>query len=105
MASTTGFEQDNTGAFIRKDPESVMDYTIDYTNFLAAGDLIDTSTFTATSGITIDSNSKAANEKSVTVILSGGTAGTTYTIKNTVVTDNGITAVKRFRVKCEEIHL
>ena len=50
----------------------------------AAGDLIDTSTFTATSGITIDSNSKAANEKSVTVILSGGTAGTTYTIKSTI---------------------
>ena len=105
MASTTGFEQDNTGAFIRKDPESVMDYTIDYTNFLAAGDKIDTFTFTATSGITIDSSSKSANEKSVTVILSGGTAGTTYANKSTVVTDNGITAVKRFRVKCEEIHL
>lgn len=105
MASTTGFEQDNTGAFIRKDPESVMDYTIDYTNFLATGDHIDTFTFTATSGITIDSSSKSSNEKAVTVILSGGTAGTTYTIKSTIVTDNGITAVKRFRVKCEEIHL
>ena len=105
MASTTGFEQDNTGAFILKDPESVMDYTIDYSNFLAAGDTINTFSFTATSGITIDSSSKAANNKSVTVVLSGGTAGTTYTIKSTIVTANSTTAVKRFRVKCEEIHL
>ena len=105
MASTTGFEQDNVGAFIRKDPESVMDYTIDFTNFLTGGDLLNTHAFVADSGITVDSSSKATNEKSVTVILSGGTAGTTYTIKCTVTTDNSLTVVRRFRVKCENIHL
>lgn len=105
MASTTGFERDNTGAFIRKGPLEVMDYTIDFTNFLTGGDLIDTHTFTADTGITVDSSSKAANEKSVSVVLSGGTAGTAYTIKCTITTDNGLTVVRRFRIKCEEIHL
>ena len=105
MASTTGFEQDNTGVFIRKDPESVMDYTIDFQNFLTSGDLINTHAFTADTGITVDSSSKAGDEKSLTVLLSGGTAGTVYEIKCSMVTDNSLTVVRRFRVKCEEIYL
>ena len=38
MTATTGFERDNVGLFIRKDPQSVMDYIVDYTNFLGTGD-------------------------------------------------------------------
>jgi len=43
-----------------------------------------------------------ATNKIVTITLSGGTEGTVYTIKNTITTDNGRVAVKRFRVKVEK---
>jgi len=102
MTATTGFERDNQGAYIRKDPQAVLDYQLDYSNYLASGDHISTSTVTVDSGITLDSNSLHSNGKLVTINLSGGTAGTVYTVKNTIVTNDNRTAVKRFRVKVEE---
>ena len=102
MTATTGFERDNQGAFIRKDPEAVLDYQLDYTNYLASGDSITTSTVTVDSGLTKDSDTLTGSGKLVTITLSGGTEGTVYTVKNTVVTNDGRTAVKRFRVKVEK---
>lgn len=102
MTATTGFERDNQGAYIRKDPEAILDYTLDYTNYLATGDTISSSTFTVDTGITKTADTIASGNKVVNITLSGGTAGTVYTIKNTIVTANGRTAVKRFRVKVEE---
>ncbi len=102
MTATTGFERDNQGAYIRKDPQAVLDYQLDYSNYLASGDHISTSTVTVDSGITLDSDSLHNNGKLVTINLSGGTAGTVYTVKNTIVTNDNRTAVKRFRVKVEE---
>ncbi len=103
--SATGFERDNQGLFVRKDPQSVMDYTIDYSNFLASGDALSSHTITVDTGITKDSSSIVTGNKKVTMTLSGGTAGTTYTIKISATTSDGFTSIKRFRVKSEEIHL
>lgn len=105
MTATTGFERDNTGYFIRKDPESVMDYFVDYSTFLESGDSISSQTTTADTGITVDSSSIHNNNKKVIIFLSGGTAGETYTIKVVAVTANALTLVHRFRIKCEQIHL
>lgn len=102
MTATTGFERDNQGAYIRKDPEAVLDYTLDYTNYLTTGDTISSSTVTVDTGITKTADTVDATNKIVSITLSGGTAGTVYTIKNTIVTANARTAVKRFRVKVEE---
>ena len=102
MTATTGFERDNLGAFIRKDPEASLDYQLDYTNYLATGDLISTSTVTVDTGITKVADTIDATNKIVSITLSGGTEGTVYTIKNTITTDNGRIAVKRFRVKVEK---
>ena len=105
MTATTGFERDNVGFFIRKDPASVMDYFVDYSTFLESGDSISTQTTTADTGITVDSSAIESGNKKIKHILSGGTAGTTYTIKTVAVTDDGLTLVHRYRIKCEEIHL
>lgn len=105
MTASTGFERDNQGLFIRKDPESVMDYTIDYTNMLVDGATISSHTVTPDSGITKDSSSIVSGNKKITMTLSGGTVNTVYTIKLTVVTSASYTIVRRFRVKCEQIHL
>ena len=57
MTATTGFERDNQGLFIRKDPSAVMNYTIDYTTFLESGDSITSQTTTVDTGMTVDSSS------------------------------------------------
>lgn len=105
MTAITGFERDNVGLFIRKDPESVMDYTIDYTSFLATGDTITSQTTEADTGITVDSSSIVTGDKKVTMVLSGGVVGTAYTVKVTANTNDGLTFIHRFRIKCENIHL
>lgn len=73
-----------------KDPSDVLDYTIDWNDsvkpVLESGESISTSTWTVPSGITKDSDSKTSTK--TTIVLSGGTAGTTYEITNTIVTDN-----------------
>ena len=77
MTASTGYERDNTGAFIRKDPESVLDYTINWSDFLTTGDTISSATYTVDTGLTKDSNSNTTT--TTTVTLSGGTAGTVGT--------------------------
>ena len=105
MTATTGFERDNVGLFIRKDPQAVMNYSIDYSSFLDSGDSITSQTTTIDSGMTVDSSSIHSNNKIVLMQLSSGTVGTAYTVKVTANTNDGLTFVHRFRIKCEEIHL
>ncbi len=105
MTATTGFERSTEGLFHRKDPDAVMDYTIDYSSFLAAGDSITSHTITPDSGITKDSSSIVTGNKKITMKLSGGTVGTAYTIKVTAGTNDGLTFVHRYQIKCENIHL
>ena len=103
MTASTGYERDNTGAFIRKDPESVLDYTINWSDFLTSGDTVSSATYTVDSGLTKDSNSNTTT--TTTVTLSGGTAGTVYTVKCVMTTGASRVAARRFKVKCEELHL
>lgn len=73
-----------------KDPDEVLDYTIDWqgtTNpVLGTSETIITSTWTVPSGITKDSDSKT--NTTTTIVLSGGTDGVQYEIANKIVTDN-----------------
>ena len=101
MTAITGFERDNEGYFIRKDPEAVMDYVIDYSTFLATGDTIASQTTTADTGITVDSSAILSGDKKIKHIISSGVAGTNYTIKTTATTADGLTLVHRYKIKCE----
>tara|TARA_Y100001972_G_scaffold64707_1_gene78929 strand:- start:267 stop:584 length:318 start_codon:yes stop_codon:yes gene_type:complete len=105
MTATTGFERDNQGLFIRKDPEAVMNYTVDYSTFLESGDSIASQTTTVDAGMTVDSSSIVSGNKKVTMKLSSGVVGTAYTVKITAVSNDGLTFVHRFKIKCENIHL
>ena len=70
----------------RKDPDAVLDYSIDWSDWLTGSEVIATSTWTVPSGITKDSDS---NNDTLTVIwLSGGTAGVTYRLVNHIKTDS-----------------
>ena len=71
---------------------AVLDYSIDWTSFLA-GDTISTSTWAAEStGITIDSETEAGAVTTVT--LSSGVLHREYAVTNTIVTTAGRTATR-----------
>lgn len=66
-----------------KDAQAVLDYTIDWSDWLVS-DAISTSAWEAATGITIDSDTNTGT--TATVWLSGGTAGQKYAVTNTIVT-------------------
>lgn len=71
-----------------KDPASVADYAIDWSSYLGS-DTIQTATWAATDGITLNSTSKTTT--SATAWVSGGTSGATYYLTNTITTAAGRT--------------
>lgn len=82
-----------------KDPDAILDYTINWSQWLN-GDTIDTSTWNVPSGITLVSSS--ADDTSATIIISGGTVGTYYSITNHIVTIDGLEDDRSFIVFIEE---
>jgi len=78
-----------------KDPDAVLDYKFDWkaltngsgtSDWLATAETISTFTIDADSGITVNSSAKSDADTSVTVWLSGGTAGTDYAVRCEIVT-------------------
>jgi len=81
-----------------KDPDAVLDYVFDWkaktnqplvsglTDWLASDETISSHVITAAAGITVDSSALSDTNTSVTVWLSGGTAGTNYTVACKIVT-------------------
>src|SRR4029077_3895415 len=73
-----------------KDPQSVIDFSIDWTAPLAgSSDSILTSTWTADAGIIVVSSTYVTD--TTTVFLSGGTDQTRYKVTNVVTTAGGRT--------------
>jgi hypothetical protein len=100
MPSLTGFQEDRVGVYIEKDPYAVLDYTLDWTNWMPDGDTITSVAVTADSGITIDSTSNT--DYIVTAYISGGTAGTIYNVEYKIDTTNGLKDSSNFRIKVLE---
>lgn len=73
---------------IKKDPNATLDYSIDWSNWLAIiGDTIATAAWTVTGGLSVVSSSYTTTATSV--YLSGGTAGTTATATCRITTAGG----------------
>jgi hypothetical protein len=82
-----------------KDPNAVLDYTIDWTRWLA-GDQVATSEWLVPTGLTKMADTKTAS--SATVWLSGGTAGQSYMVTNRITTAGGRTEDRSFTIRVEE---
>jgi hypothetical protein len=84
--------------FIVKDPDAILDYTVDWSAWLtdSGADTIQTSTWVVAAGITQASVSNTTT--AATIWLSGGTASTTYRITNRIATVGGRTADRSFDV-------
>lgn len=99
-----------TDTFI-KDPSAVLDYKFDWkaltngsgtSDWLASSETISTKTITASTGITVDSSSLTDTNTSVTVWLSGGTAGSDYTVACKIVTSAGRTDERTITIQCRD---
>ncbi len=89
-----------------KDPGStsrtvLIDYVIDWSDYMASGETISTSTFYADStGITIDSMS--ATTDTATVWLQGGVRGEVYRITNRISTNQSRADERHLVVRVED---
>ena len=94
----------------KKDPDAVLDYVFDWaaltngttggtSDWLASGETISTKTITAETGITVDSSSITDTNTSVTVWLSGGSAGNIYYVSCKIVTSAGRTDERTINIE------
>ena len=73
-----------------KDANAVLDYTLDWSQWLTTGDNLATSTWITAPGLVIDSDVLEA-DNTTTVWLSNGTPGQTYVATNRITTTGGRT--------------
>lgn len=70
-----------------KDPQAVLDYVFDWTDWLETDETITAHTVTVSTGLTLDSSTEAAGK--VTLWLSGGTADQVYPVTCHITTNAG----------------
>jgi hypothetical protein len=100
MTTETYSEIGQNRPSIPKDPEAVLDYTFDWTDWLAGiSDTISTKTIVGT-GVTIDSSVQVG--ALVSVWVSGGTAGEVATVECKIVTTGGRTDERKIYLIVEE---
>lgn len=82
-----------------KDPDAVLDYTVNWASFLGI-DTISSDSWIVQTGITsvLQTNTTTAS----TIWLSGGTLGTRYALTNRIVTAGGRTEDRTIYVKVKE---
>ncbi len=79
-----------------KDADAVLDYTIDWQDYLVTDDTISESDWVVPAGLTEDSCSQTST--TTTIWLSGGTEGETYEVTNRIVTAGARTDDRTFVV-------
>lgn len=74
-----------------KTPNEIKDYTIDWTETLADGEIILMSAWSAAAGIGINTPDPVIviGGTATTVWLSGGVSGNSYLVTNTIITNGG----------------
>ena len=101
MATLTGFKEDRVGVYIDKDPYAILDYSLDFTNWMPSGDAVTAETITGdASALAVDSSS--ATDYIVTAVISAGTAGNIYNVEYRIITDNGKRDSRNIRIRVVE---
>lgn len=104
MTQLTGFKTDRQGAYIEKDPDATLDYSIDWSDWLSQGDSLQTSTWTIstiagdTAPVTQESTAINTITSTATIVVSGGGANNIYKLTNRITTDNGLVDERYFRL-------
>lgn len=93
----------NDGTFIpdapAKDPDSIIDYGIDWSNWLTDGETIVTSSWPDLGDLVSVSESNTAT--ATAIFISGGVLGATYTLTNRITTNQGRTEDRSMYISCQ----
>lgn len=101
-----------SGLTFTKDPSDVFDYKFDFkalangtgsSNWLDTSETISTRTVTVSTGLTKDSDTITDTNTSVTVWVSGGTAGAEYTIACKIVTSASRTIERTITIAIDQL--
>jgi hypothetical protein len=110
MPSLTGFKEDRVGVYIEKDSFAVLDYTLDWTNWLPVDETISNVSIvveTIASDIaplTLDLTTNTT--MLTTAVLSGGTVGNIYNVAyNITTTPSTYKDSRNLRIKVVERQL
>ena len=79
-----------------KDPQAVLDFEFDWSNWLQSGETISSHDITVPTGITLASDAESGGI--VTVWLSGGTDGTNYIVACEITTSSARTDERSMRI-------
>lgn len=106
MPNLTGFQEDRVGVYIEKDPYAILDYSLDWTNWLPSGDTL-AAVSVSVETITGDTNNIAVTATSntnyiATAYISKGTSGNIYNVSFDITTTNGLKDSRNFRIKVLE---
>ena len=85
-----------------KDPDAVLDFKWDWSDWLASGETIASRTVAVVAGITKDSDSITDTATSVTAWYSGGTALQDYDVTCQIVTSDSRTDDRTITLKVRE---
>jgi len=103
----TGYQRDQAGIFINKDPDANLTYALDFVDYLAEGDSLSSATVTigTISGDaaplafpTAPATDTSISGTKVIFRVNAGTAGNIYPIEVKIVTANGDTDARHFRI-------
>ena len=106
MATITGYKQDQQGAWIPKDPEAILVYSMDWSEWLAQGQSIVTVDYTENSRVNDTAplviETEGVQGGNITYAeISGGAVGKIYTVTAEISTDDGSIDRRHFRIKVE----
>lgn len=82
------------------DPEALLEYSVDWTPWLADSETISSYTVTVPAGITLASHSQA--DGVVTAWITGGTVDTRYRVECKITTNQGRTDERSFTLAVKE---
>ena len=80
-------------------PGSRLDYTVNWTDWLEEGDELTASTWSSSPQITFESATFTGVQ--ATAFITGGTAGVTYTVTNSITTTAGRDHCQKFTLVIE----
>lgn len=69
------------------DPDSYLDYTVDWSDWLADGETIVTSTWSGSSELTLGTQIDTTTASSIWLEMTGATVGMRYWLTNTITTN------------------
>jgi hypothetical protein len=89
------------GTFI-KQPTDVVDYDVEYQEWLVSGDTLVSATVAITPDTDLEEDATYVLADKINIWLSGGLNGSTYKLTVTATTAAGRVRQDEFRVKCKE---